>query len=476
MKRYLILGASGALFTIVLSLIFSDLFQSWELKTLDTRFLLRGSLPTHPDIIMVDVDDASSDVYGQWPWKRTVHADMVHLLKEEGVKVVVYDILFKHPGVAEDDAQLAQSTADAQNVMFPVAVEFSDSDRATEDLPALPGGIAVPEGMDFPIVNRAIVPMPALTDKVKALGHIATNRDRDGIIRRVPLFLRYRDQLLPSMSFRAVLDFLDVDLKAIAFNGNTLTLPQAKPPGESQAMDISIPIDRKGQMLINFAGTWRDTFKHASFAAALKAGGKGQGEDLTGKLILVSNALSGLDFKTIPFEKNFPGGGVHANIINTLLTRNFLWETSGTMNILVVLLVSLLIAIVFRDRFFWTKLGAVLGLIAVYGMLTVMFFNQGIVMPLVIPSLSVVFTALLVSTYQVRIERKQKEMLIHEKQDLEGKLLEVSKNLDAKDRQMEAIRKSLEELGREMAEKNQQSEISSEKIYQLEGKLETLSR
>ena len=54
MKKTFLLGLLGAFITLLLSLGFSDLFQAWELKTLDARFQVRGSIETDPNIIMID--------------------------------------------------------------------------------------------------------------------------------------------------------------------------------------------------------------------------------------------------------------------------------------------------------------------------------------------------------------------------------------------------------------------------------------
>ena len=48
--------------------------------------------------------------------------------------------------------------------------------------------------------------------------------------------------------------------------------------------------------------------------------------------MLVSNVISGHDIKSTPLEKDYPGAGIHANIINTILTRNFLRETRPLFN------------------------------------------------------------------------------------------------------------------------------------------------
>jgi CHASE2 domain-containing sensor protein len=92
MKKPIILGLLGAFITILLSSGFSELFQAWEWKVLDIRFQMRGPIATDPNIVMIDADDESVKDFGQWPWQRSIHAQMIDFLNEEKPNAVAYDI------------------------------------------------------------------------------------------------------------------------------------------------------------------------------------------------------------------------------------------------------------------------------------------------------------------------------------------------------------------------------------------------
>ena len=70
-----------------------------ELDALDLRFRLRPSRYTHPDprIIIVDIDQRSQEVLGRWPFSRTHFARALDALREDGAKVVAFDITFSKP-------------------------------------------------------------------------------------------------------------------------------------------------------------------------------------------------------------------------------------------------------------------------------------------------------------------------------------------------------------------------------------------
>jgi adenylate cyclase len=78
---------------------FFEFIQRLELSTLDTRFRLRGRSHSRPDsrIIIVDIDQHSQEVLGRWPFSRTHFANMLDALREDGARVVAFDITFSKP-------------------------------------------------------------------------------------------------------------------------------------------------------------------------------------------------------------------------------------------------------------------------------------------------------------------------------------------------------------------------------------------
>jgi adenylate cyclase len=73
--------------------------QRFELNTLDTRFRLRAARRTPPDprIIIVDIDQRSQEVLGKWPFSRTHFAHLLDVLREDGARVVAFDLTFSKP-------------------------------------------------------------------------------------------------------------------------------------------------------------------------------------------------------------------------------------------------------------------------------------------------------------------------------------------------------------------------------------------
>ncbi len=82
--------APHALFTFV---------QKLESNTLDTRFRYRGRSHAlvDPRIVIVDIDQRSQEILGRWPFSRAHFANMLDALREDGAKVVAFDITFGKP-------------------------------------------------------------------------------------------------------------------------------------------------------------------------------------------------------------------------------------------------------------------------------------------------------------------------------------------------------------------------------------------
>ncbi|MFQ5717458.1 MAG: CHASE2 domain-containing protein, partial [Nitrospinales bacterium] len=480
MKQKFFLGLLGAAVSILLAAGLDDLFQVWEWKTLDFRFQLRGPIPTSPSLLMIDADDASAGQYGRWPWNRAVHADMIRLLAREKVRVAAYDILFAHPADPDGDIQLAGAVETAGNVIFPAAVSLPDNGNRR----AVPGRLAplpletvvpdVPAAQRFLSVGDSIAPLPPLVQAARAVGHIAANRDRDGVVRRVPLLVRYGDRLFPSLAFQAVMLYLEVAGSSLEIGRHYILLKQAKFPDRDKAVDIRIPIDSKGQMLVNFAGRWEDTFKHASFASALTQGGGEEGEDLSGKLALVSNTLSGHDIKPVPVEKDYPGGGIHANIINTILTRNFLRETHVSFNHSLIVLLCLATAAIFSLRNYLLETGLLAGLLGAYTAGSIFLFHAGHVLPLFTPLLAIVLTALLSAIYRANVEQKISGNLLDEKRRMETYLDSISKDLQRKEEELGKIQRLLSEMRQGIEQDRALGKAQEEKIADLQRKHQAL--
>jgi adenylate cyclase len=74
-----------------------DFVHRLELSSLDTRHQLRGRIPPDPRIVIVDVDQESQELLGRWPFPRVHFAHLLDALREDGARVVAFDMTFSKP-------------------------------------------------------------------------------------------------------------------------------------------------------------------------------------------------------------------------------------------------------------------------------------------------------------------------------------------------------------------------------------------
>ncbi|MGB1540516.1 MAG: CHASE2 domain-containing protein, partial [Rickettsiales bacterium] len=72
--------------------------QHWTFDTYQRMYPRESKaedMPVRP--VIIDIDEDALDAYGQWPWPRTVVAQMVRNLQDYGVLVIGFDIVFAEP-------------------------------------------------------------------------------------------------------------------------------------------------------------------------------------------------------------------------------------------------------------------------------------------------------------------------------------------------------------------------------------------
>ena len=108
---------------VVLTLVFFAAYDSSIIKNLEFSvydFALESSAqPADNNIIIVDIDDASIDLIGRWPWPRSEMADMIEILSKAQVRMIGVDIFYSEEQVdsgsnaAKKLADLLQEQGDA---------------------------------------------------------------------------------------------------------------------------------------------------------------------------------------------------------------------------------------------------------------------------------------------------------------------------------------------------------------------------
>ncbi len=464
MTKYIAIGITGALIAILSQTFFPGFFGSLEQETYDKKLIFRGSVPTHSDLIVIDADSSSKNLLGLKKWNRAVYAEIIDALKEKGVQEIIFDIVFDLPTEnKEQDRRLVASTQAASNVVFPAEARLpapgetesrpnlSDS-RTPQSQPAFPEKFIA----EFPLENpnsknfKSIVTSPEsininysfdeLVQVSHGMGHVAKNSDPDGVVRRVPLYIRHQGRLVPSLGLVGAIKYLEPS--HVEFQESALLLKEVRLPGNDDSRNIRIPMDSQGQMLINYAGPW-GTFTHIPVAALLGKTSDLNKEHFKGKLALILRNDVGGDLQSIPLQTSYPGGGIHANIINTILTQNFLHAPPKSVHIGIILFLSLVASTLFSFRKYSFQLFGIGLLAATYIIVNVWLFFNGVVIELFVPVLSILVSGLLASSYNGYRENKTLILLTVEKKKLNQQLAGIEKQLAGKTAELEQIQKLL---------------------------------
>ena len=68
-----------------------------RLRTFDFYQSLRPRETVSRPVVIVDIDEASLKDIGQWPWPRTIVADLVTQLTQLGAAAIAFDVIFAEP-------------------------------------------------------------------------------------------------------------------------------------------------------------------------------------------------------------------------------------------------------------------------------------------------------------------------------------------------------------------------------------------
>jgi len=411
------LALVAAAVVVLLFAVFGDtaVLRGLETASLDLRFRIRGVRAPGQEIAVILVDDRSLAALGRWPFSRHLFAKALGALKGEGAKLVVFDLLFAEPDelVPASLRAAAQSAAAAlsgkESASLRAALERLAADDPDEEFAAairtsgnvlLPVGFALtgPPGTEpaylsdaayarfdksplepiFPLRPvSALPPIPMLAKAALGLGHVNIAYDRDGAPRYDYLALPFEADFLPSMSVRAAAAYLGVPWQDVG-----LALGEGVRIGETV-----VPTDPAMRLLINYRGP-RGTFPTFSFVDLVE--GRIPAPALRGRVALIGASFIGSsDTFPAPFGiTQLPGVERMANIIDSILARDFIADDPPPWPALVAIAVLLLAALTGATMAVLPTRGAVLAgsaPLAAWAAAAQLAFLHGLWLPLVGP-------------------------------------------------------------------------------------------
>jgi len=308
--------------------------EELRVRTFDTFQLIDPRAKTVRPVTIVDIDEKSLAKLGQWPWSRTRIADLITSLTKLGAVVIAFDIVFAepdrlNPDVAADtirnldeetraklralpsnDQILADAMRRSRVVLgesgLPYVLSEYDNTLPLTGL-AMLGEEPQPFLLNFPGLLRNV---HVLEEAAAGRGLFTIKTERDGIVRRVPMMMQAQGATMPSLSFEVL---------RVATGTDTIFIKSEKAGIKSIAVKgFEVPTDRNGQLWVHFAR--HDPSIYVSAVDVLE--GRVAPEMIARKLVLIGTSAVGLlDVKTTPIDPVMPGVEVHAQVLESALTR-----------------------------------------------------------------------------------------------------------------------------------------------------------
>ncbi len=315
-------------------------------------------------VIVIDIDEQSLLHLGQWPWPRTLLAELVDKLTEMGAAVIGFDILFAEPDRLSPDKMpenipdlppdieerlralpsfddiFAQSIAESR-VVLGISVITNVTGANNLGLNRIPSfAILGPHPRKYLKGYPALIGnIEVLDEAAKGRGMISLAQDFDGIVRRVPLANRVGHQIIPSLA---------LDMLRVATERNVIIQASENGIVGFKVAGTLVPTDTRGRIRIKYA-----EYDPSLYISALDVmTGAVDPARISGKLVLVGTSATGLkDLRASPLMANLPGVEMHLQLLENIWTDSYLFrpdfiaifEWTGTLvtGLLLILLAPL---------------------------------------------------------------------------------------------------------------------------------------
>lgn len=330
----------------VVGIIHLDFVSRLEYYAYDLR--LKWTMPgtVDPRIVIVDIDEASLQQQGHWPWPRKKLARMMDLLFDHyKIDVMGFDVLFAErdessglssleelargelKGDVSFDAALTRLRPSlrydelfAQSLKNrPVALGYYFRQDGGENArigvlpkPVLNKGSFQPDAVGAAQMSGFAANLPVLQDAAISGGffNVTPLEDDDGVFRRISMLQLYDGALYETLSLAVA---------RLAMREPRIDLVYEEGRREAHTLESlqlgrrRIPVDKDMAALVPFRGGPR-SYTYVSASDVLNT--KVPPEKLRGAIVLLGTTAPGLlDLRSTPVADNYAGVELHANMI-----------------------------------------------------------------------------------------------------------------------------------------------------------------
>jgi len=305
-----------------------SVLEEVRLRTFDLYQNLKPRIPTAQPVVIVDIDEASLSALGQWPWPRTMMADLLDRLHEMQSAAIGFDIVFpeldrtspkeiiKQLRAVDDETRQRLAQLPSNDAVFADAIKrgnvvlgqsgtHAPTTDIAESLPvtgfATLGPDPAPYLIAFPHLLRNVA---GLERAAAGRGLFSIGTERDGIVRRVPIVMISGGKIVPGLTLEL--------LRAVSGSQSILIRTDETGVRSVAVRGLELPTDRNGRV-------WLYVGPHnpARFVSAKDVlDGSAPADRFAGKLVLIGTSAIGLlDVKTTPLDPTMPVVEVHAQLL-----------------------------------------------------------------------------------------------------------------------------------------------------------------
>jgi adenylate cyclase len=311
------------------------------------------------EVVIVDLDENSLRLVGQWPWPRHIVADLILKLKEYGAKVVAFDIVFAEEdrtspikiinnipqdqeyeqaisliqSLPDNDQVFADAIATAGNIVTGFTSAKADETRRIPAQPVPPTFLLKDKKtlVENSYSRSGVATnLEIFTRNVAGNGHFMVEPETDGIIRRVPLFAGYNPErfgartstLYPLLSLEALRVSIDPKARMIVRENkdkNAFDLDYQIRLGE-----YNIPLDQGSKFWMHYRPITENEYVSAHLILNPEKENEVRNK-IQNKIVLVGTSAEGLrDIRSTALDQFVPGVEVHVNVVEQIMQGRFL--------------------------------------------------------------------------------------------------------------------------------------------------------
>ena len=324
--------------------------DSIENKTFDLRqsiMINEGSKKANKDIVIIAIDDATYEYilgkYGEWPLPRDIYANIINYLEKQSPRAIAFDMMFVKSLKSENKADEALiKTFKKYNNIF-TSMNFDNQSADLREPPVLPEKLTVDiinlshlNFSDLTFTNCRSI-LDGIIQATSNIGIINVSRSDDGILRKMPVVVKYKEQFYPQLALKVGLNYLGEKQTSFEIDKNS----------NFKIGDRKIYLDKDGSAILNWYGP-AGTYTYIPMYQLIKAVNGEKTEldyNFSNKIIYFGTTAASLfDIKTVPSGKIYPGVEVQATYVNNIIDNNFIRKVHKGYTIALSILLALLIA------------------------------------------------------------------------------------------------------------------------------------